>query len=117
MTHTVTCPVCAKEFQAKRKDAKFCSPACRYTKHNTTKKRIDLPYDLRFGILVRDGFRCVYCGKTAEQKHLRVDHVVSIKDGGALTDQRNLVTACFECNAGKGERSVDPKDIPGFAGR
>lgn len=111
-----TCPTCGKEFIAERKTAKFCSDTCRYHAFLAKKKRITIPRDLRFSILMRDGFRCRYCGhQPSEHKELRVDHAVSIKDGGALTDPENLVTACNDCNAGKGERSVKPKDIPPVA--
>ena len=54
----------------------------------------------RFEIFKRDGFRCVYCGVTPVQSVLRVDHVVPIAEGGG-DDPANLVTSCFDCNAGK----------------
>jgi len=110
------CPTCGDEFEAQRKTAKFCSDTCRYHAFLSRKNRVTIPKDLRFSILHRDGFRCRYCGHTpSAQKELRVDHVVSVKDGGALTDPENLITACNDCNAGKGERSVDPKEIPPLA--
>lgn len=55
---------------------------------------------LRFAILRRDGFRCVYCGATPERAALRVDHVIPRSAGGP-TEEFNLVTACHTCNAGK----------------
>lgn len=61
---------------------------------------------VRFRVLERDNFRCVYCGATAEQARLVIDHVVSVADGGS-NDESNLVAACEECNAGKGRRSVE----------
>ena len=54
----------------------------------------------RFMILERDGFRCQYCGATAEQSRLEVDHIVPVSKGGT-NDPDNLVTACHECNSGK----------------
>lgn len=57
----------------------------------------------RFAVLERDGFRCVYCGATADSSRLEVDHVVPVAHGGAH-ELSNLVTACFECNAGKSDR-------------
>ena len=60
---------------------------------------------LRFSVLQRDGLRCVYCGKTPAESALHIDHKISVADGG--TDLlENLVTACEECNLGKGARSV-----------
>ena len=59
---------------------------------------------LRFEILRRDGHRCHYCGATAEDAQLTVDHVIPIALGGA-DDPSNLVTACQSCNAGKAATS------------
>lgn len=55
----------------------------------------------RFEIFKRDGFRCLYCFASPGEKVLRVDHVKPVADGGT-DDPTNLVTACFDCNAGKG---------------
>lgn len=55
---------------------------------------------LRFEVLQRDGFRCVYCGRSAADVPLEIDHVVPVA-GGGKTEEDNLVTACGECNAGK----------------
>lgn len=60
---------------------------------------------LRFEILKRDNHTCRYCGATAPDATLTVDHVIPSALGG--TDQpTNLVTACRDCNAGKS--STDP---------
>jgi len=65
---------------------------------------------LRFEILKRDGFRCKYCGRTAVAIALEVDHVVPVSEGG--TDEpENLITACFECNRGKGAVPLDESRI------
>lgn len=68
-------------------------------------KRVGLSPRTRFDILTRDGFRCRYCGANAPDTVLHVDHVVSRKDGGT-DDRANLVTACQDCNLGKGARST-----------
>lgn len=60
----------------------------------------------RFAVLRRDGFRCVYCGADAESATLHVDHVRSLADGGS-NDPANLVTACADCNLGKGALSLE----------
>lgn len=70
---------------------------------------------LRFEIFKRDGFRCVYCGATPMQKVLRVDHVVPVAAGGA-SDAANLVTACHDCNAGKGAVPLETSAIADGAG-
>ncbi|MDI5965797.1 HNH endonuclease [Streptantibioticus silvisoli] len=55
---------------------------------------------LRYEILRRDNFACRYCGATAPDAPLRVDHVIPKALGG--TDApTNLVTACEPCNSGK----------------
>jgi hypothetical protein len=69
------------------------------------RRRKNMSAKLRFGVLRRDGFRCVYCGLTASQSELHVDHVVPVVDGGS-DDIENLVTSCIECNLGKGRTRV-----------
>lgn len=63
---------------------------------------------LRFEILRRDGFKCRYCGTTADERELRVDHVIPETLGGT-TEPSNLATACDPCNSGK---SSAPPDAP-----
>jgi hypothetical protein len=60
---------------------------------------------LRWAVFARDNFTCRYCGKSPPDVILHCDHVVAESKGGA-TDQPNLVTACGECNIGKGIKSV-----------
>lgn len=62
---------------------------------------------LRFEILRRDKHTCRYCGAQAPDVPLTVDHVVPKALGGS-DDPTNLVTACRDCNSGKG--SVGPTD-------
>lgn len=60
---------------------------------------------LRFQVFSRDGYRCAYCGVTGKDSALHVDHKISVADGG--TDEtENLVTACEQCNLGKGAKSI-----------
>lgn len=61
---------------------------------------------LRFEILKRDGYACRYCGATAPDVPLHVDHVVPISLGGG-DEPNNLVTSCADCNAGKGSTHPD----------
>ena len=55
---------------------------------------------LRFEILRRDNYTCRYCGLTAADTELRVDHVLPV-DLGGKDEATNLVTACEPCNTGK----------------
>lgn len=55
---------------------------------------------LRYEILRRDNHACRYCGATAPQVKLNVDHVIPTSLGGSDAPT-NLVTSCADCNAGK----------------
>lgn len=72
------------------------------------KKREGLSKRTRFEIFKRDGFKCLYCGSTPVEKALRVDHVIPVVAGGT-NDPANLVTTCFDCNAGKGDVPLEKK--------
>jgi hypothetical protein len=61
---------------------------------------------MRFEILQRDKFRCVYCGNSAaEGFKLHIDHIVPYSDKGGDTFE-NLVTACEACNQGKSNKHL-----------
>ena len=69
---------------------------------------------VRFAVLVRDQFRCQYCGRGPGFAELRVDHLVPRVDGGS-DDMENLVTACHDCNAGKSDSAlVFEERLPGW---
>lgn len=55
---------------------------------------------LRYEVLRRDNHACRYCGATAPDVKLNVDHVIPKSLGGTDTPS-NLVTSCAACNAGK----------------
>jgi hypothetical protein len=61
---------------------------------------------MRFEVLRRDGFRCRYCGATAVEAELTVDHVTPSALGGP-DEPSNLVTACEPCNSGKTSSTPD----------
>jgi hypothetical protein len=69
------------------------------------KRRRGLGPKKRFRILNRDGFKCRYCGQSAPDVVLHVDHVEPFCQGGS-DDDENLVTACETCNAGKSDDSI-----------
>jgi 5-methylcytosine-specific restriction endonuclease McrA len=56
----------------------------------------------RFEVFKRDDFTCQYCGKTPPEVILEVDHI-NPKSKGGTGDINNLITACFDCNRGKGK--------------
>lgn len=61
---------------------------------------------LRYEILRRDNFQCRYCGATAPDAKITVDHVRPVALGGT-DDPSNLVAACDDCNAGKSSATPD----------
>ncbi|MFI6033004.1 HNH endonuclease [Streptomyces sp. NPDC051315] len=69
---------------------------------------------LRYEILRRDNHTCRYCGASAPDTPLRVDHVIPIALGG--TDEpSNLVTSCEPCNSGKSSASPDAHHVADVA--
>jgi hypothetical protein len=60
---------------------------------------------IRLGVLERDGYRCVYCGRSSRETALEVDHIRPRARGGS-DHPTNLVTACVACNGGKSDRIV-----------
>lgn len=63
---------------------------------------------LRFEIFRRDNHACRYCGATASDTKLTIDHVTPTALGG--TDgPGNLVTACTDCNSGKSATLPNPQ--------
>lgn len=58
----------------------------------------------RFNVYLRDRFHCQYCNTKFETHKLSFDHVVPRSAGGESTF-KNIVTACFECNNKKGNRT------------
>jgi len=62
-----------------------------------------IPASVRVSVLNRDKYKCVFCGKSAKQVELEVDHIIPFAKGGS-NDLSNLQTLCFDCNRGKGVR-------------
>ncbi len=72
-----------------------------------SRRRAEVAVGLRFDVFKRDGFRCRYCGRSADDGAiLHADHVVP-QSKGWLTTLENLVTASFECNIGKSNKDLD----------
>lgn len=61
---------------------------------------------LRYEILRRDNHACRYCGATAPDVKLAVDHVAPVALGGS-DEPTNLVAACVACNSGKSSTTPD----------
>lgn len=69
---------------------------------------------LRFEILRRDSHTCRYCGASAPDVKLTVDHVTPTALGGS-DDPSNLVTACAGCNGGKTSIAPDSPHVANVA--
>jgi hypothetical protein len=65
---------------------------------------------LRFEVFKRDAFTCQYCGRKAPDVVLNCDHVRPVADDGP-TDILNLITSCFDCNSGKGARTLSEQAV------
>lgn len=72
--------------------------------------RITVSKKIRFEVFKRDAFKCQYCGKTPEIEGiiLHIDHMKPVAEGGT-NEITNLLTACGECNLGKGKTPLDDK--------
>ena len=80
----------------------FSEMACGSGRAAKTKlRREGLAPKIRWQVMARDSFTCHYCGRRPPEVILEVDHMVSVVEGGnnALG---NLITACMDCNRGKG---------------
>lgn len=64
---------------------------------------------MRFQVLMRDNFRCRYCGRTGSAAELHVDHIKPKALGGS-DDPDNLCAACRDCNLGKSSTDARSPD-------
>jgi hypothetical protein len=71
--------------------------------------RAPLSKKKRFDVFKRDGFTCVYCGQQPPTVVLECDHIHPVSKGGN-DEIDNLITACHDCNRGKGAGLLS--DIP-----
>lgn len=62
----------------------------------------------RFEVFKRDDFTCQYCGRKPPQAVLEADHIVPRAEGGG-DETENLITACFDCNRGKGAAPLETR--------
>lgn len=127
------CVVCSAPFRARSKQAKYCTPYCRFAKRDgRVPRRVPTPEERRHyernrpstterglgadwarirQIVIEEESDCGFCGhpvdKTLEWPHplsASVDHIVRRRDGG--TNARdNLRLAHVRCNAEDGGRA------------
>ena len=61
---------------------------------------------IRFEVFKRDSFQCCYCGRKPPEVVLECDHITPKSKCGE-DDIDNLITACFDCNRGKGATELN----------
>jgi hypothetical protein len=101
------CAHCRKVFEKRYFNERYCSKKC-HEEHVLVKKENMVNVEkARYKIFERDEFRCVYCGKSSIEDNISlcIDHVepYSVKMNSNVY---NLVTACYQCNFGKGPYSM-----------
>lgn len=74
------------------------------------------PKFCRRSILLRDRFRCQYCGRQFPSNELTFDHFIPRAHGGT-TIWENILTACIDCNTAKSNShahaaKVKPRSYP-----
>ncbi len=99
------CITCGTEFNKTYPKQVYCSTACR---KETSRQNYLATVKSDFCIFERDGFKCIYCGKSSIEDgvKLNVEHIVPIKQGGK-SEVSNLITSCKKCNAEKSIKIID----------
>jgi len=89
------------------KEISFVSSVNKMTEEDSIPaERKAIPKGVRFEVFKRDSFKCQYCGASAPEMVLHVDHIKPVS-GGGTNDITNLITACVSCNAGKSDKRLD----------
>ncbi|MGZ0171451.1 MAG: HNH endonuclease [Planctomycetales bacterium] len=73
---------------------------------STGNTRKAIPKGVRFDVFKRDSFRGQYCGATAPDVLLEIDHIKPVAKYGD-NDITNLLTACQPCNSGKSDKTLN----------
>jgi hypothetical protein len=68
-------------------------------------KSRNIPASLRFNVLRRDNYTCQYCGRSAPDVELHIDHKVPWKIVKEHNIE-NLVVSCRDCNLGKSDKLI-----------
>lgn len=64
------------------------------------------PKFCRRSILLRDRYRCQYCGQPFASEDLTFDHLVPRSQGGK-TEWTNILAACMRCNGKKADKHAN----------
>jgi 5-methylcytosine-specific restriction endonuclease McrA len=95
----IICDQCDKLFLPINPRQKRCSQACR-SAHQ--KNRYEIENKREFSIFNRDGFRCIYCGKSSIEDNIKlnIDHLIPFSENN-IHSIDNLITSCQKCNTSK----------------
>jgi 5-methylcytosine-specific restriction endonuclease McrA len=74
------------------------------------------PKFCRRSVILRDRFRCQYCGEEFRSEELTFEHVIPRADGGK-TDWDNILMACLKCNGIKGSHPANHSGRKGVVAR
>lgn len=73
-------------------------------------KREPITKKTRFEVFKRDKFQCAYCGRSAPDIVLNLEHIKPVSKGGG-NELTNLITSCFDCNSGKSDRELSDDSV------
>jgi 5-methylcytosine-specific restriction endonuclease McrA len=88
-----------------------CPSVIRLVTYINVRKHRATSGNLRTKILIRDRYRCQYCGIRSTPTELSIDHIVPRSRGGR-TSPENLCVACKPCNSRKGNRTPAEARMP-----
>jgi len=105
------CEYCDSKYCKVQQNQRFCTKDC-------SQKAIrsgfyhDSFFRKRYLVLLRDGFRCQYCGRSPRKERncvLHIDHIKPRSAGGG-DELDNLIASCDWCNLGKGSYYKNPRN-------
>lgn len=77
---------------------------------NNQQKRKAISKKTRFEVFKRDKFTCQFCGKSAPDCILEIDHLKPVSKGGD-NSILNLITSCYDCNRGKSGNEISDDSV------
>jgi 5-methylcytosine-specific restriction endonuclease McrA len=83
----------------------------RLIEYINVRKRQGRSGNMRASIIMRDRYRCQYCGVKGNAFELTLDHILPSSRGGR-TEPENLCAACKTCNQRKGDRTPEEARMP-----
>lgn len=69
------------------------------------RRRRRISFEIRIGVIRREGNQCAHCGRQGDVRSLQIDHVIPWSKGGS-DEEWNLQALCPTCNSKKGNRRV-----------